>query len=75
MESEALAHPEQAQCLELHHSISSLSALNTVIPAKKSLPCVMTAFESLVLYLYGMGKFLKSQKHSGEEIAAADVFL
>lgn len=45
--SQVPLHPEQTRCLELHHSISSLSAPNTVIPAKVSLPRVMTALEAL----------------------------
>lgn len=42
---------------------------------KGSLLCVVAASERLALSLYGMGKFLKSQKWSEEEIRAADAFL
>lgn len=60
--SQAPLHPEQIQCLELHHSISSLSASNRVIPAKAPLPCVMTALESLELCSIGWEKFWSLKK-------------
>jgi len=46
-----------------------------VISTKGSLQCITKAFESLALSLYGVEKFLMSQKCSEEEITAADAFL